>query len=90
MSLRKHLEIAGIAVRVFELLPPLVDTDMTTELNEKKMSSKEVTTILVRAIRKDLYTIRVGATKLLYMMNRFFSAKAFNLLNKPRTFGLLK
>ncbi|GAE83523.1 SDR family oxidoreductase [Bacteroides reticulotermitis] len=37
-SLRKHLQIIGSDVKVFELLPPLVDTDMVTDRNDKKIS----------------------------------------------------
>jgi uncharacterized oxidoreductase len=89
-SLRKHFEIIGSSVKVFELLPPLVETDMTEGLDEKKMSAQDVIAALVSAIAKNQYTVRVGATKVLYMMNRFFPKLAFNLLNKEKNFGLLK
>lgn len=89
-SLRKHLEIAGTNIKVFELLPPLVETDMTAGLNEKKMSAEEVVKTLVKAIAKDQYTVRVGPTKVLYLLNRLFPAKAFNLLNKERNYRLLQ
>ncbi|MFA6083579.1 SDR family oxidoreductase [Mucilaginibacter sp.] len=89
-ALRKHLEIAGTNVKVFELLPPLVGTDMTASLNEKKMSVSDVIIALVEAIGKDQYTVRVGATKVLYILNRFFPNKAFNLLNKERNFELFR
>lgn len=35
-SLRKHLQIIESNVKVFELLPPLVDTDMVTDRRDKK------------------------------------------------------
>jgi uncharacterized oxidoreductase len=89
-SLRKHLEIIGSGVKVFELLPPLVETDMTESLDEKKMSAKDVIMVLADAIAKDQYTVRVGPTKFLYMINRFFPKFAFNLLNKQKNFVLLK
>lgn len=89
-SLRKHFEIIGSSVKVFELLPPLVETDMTEGLDEKKMSPEDVIKALVAAIYKDQYTVRVGPTKVLYMMNRFFPKFAFNLLNKEKNFVLLK
>jgi uncharacterized oxidoreductase len=89
-SLRTHLEFIGSRVKVFELLPPLVETDMTESLDEKKMSAEKVIKILVSEISKNQYTIRVGPTKVLYLMNRFFPKFAFNLLNKKKNFALLK
>jgi uncharacterized oxidoreductase len=89
-SLRKHFEIIGSSVKVFELLPPLVETDMTEGLDQKKMTTHDVIKVLVAAIAKDQYTVRVGPTKVLYMINRFFPKFAFNFLNKPENFGLLK
>lgn len=90
MSLRKHLEINGSSVKVFELLPPLVDTEMTTELDEKKMSAEDVVKALISGISKDQFDIRVGPTKILYILNRLFPKLAFNLLNKKENFRLLK
>lgn len=88
--LRKHLAIAGSGLKVFELLPPLVETDMTAGVNEKKMSVGDVVSALVNAIAKDQYTIRVGPTRILYMLNRLFPNKAFSLLNKARNYKLLQ
>lgn len=89
-SLRKHLEILGSRVKVFELLPPLVETEMTAALDEKKITTKVLIDALLEAISRDQYTVRVGNTKLLYTMNRFFPKLAFKLLNKPKNFGLLQ
>lgn len=89
-SLRKHFEIIGSSVKVFELLPPLVETEMTAGLDEKKMTTSDVIKTLITAISKNQYTVRVGPTKLLYKINRFFPKFAFNLLNKPENFKLLQ
>jgi uncharacterized oxidoreductase len=89
-SLRKHLEILGSSVKVFELLPPLVETEMTASLNEKKMTTEDVIAQLVSGIKKDRYTVRVGATKLLYTMNRLFPATAFGMLNQKKMYSLLQ
>ncbi len=40
-SLREHLKIVNSEVKVFELLPPLVATDMTAERSDKKISSED-------------------------------------------------
>ncbi|MFA6083556.1 SDR family oxidoreductase [Mucilaginibacter sp.] len=89
-SLRKHLEILGSSVKVFELLPPLVETEMTAGINEKKMSTEDLIHILMAGIKKNQFTIRAGNTKLLYKINRLFPNFAFNFLNKPRNFRLLR
>ena len=40
--LRKNLEILGTNVKVFELLPPLVATEMTAKRNDKKNESARI------------------------------------------------
>lgn len=89
-SLRIHLEITKSDVKVFELLPPLVDTDMTEGLNEKKMSSEDVIKALITGIYQDKFTIRVGPTKFLYAMNRVFPKLAFSMLNQKKYYALLQ
>uniref|UniRef100_A0A4W5LM27 Dehydrogenase/reductase SDR family member 7B n=1 Tax=Hucho hucho TaxID=62062 RepID=A0A4W5LM27_9TELE len=66
-SLRKHLEIINSRVKVFELLPPLVATEMTLARNDKKISPEELVKALISGLEKDQYTIRVGDTKLVYL-----------------------
>lgn len=40
-SLREHLKILGAKVKIFELLPPLVDTDMVADREDKKISPEQ-------------------------------------------------
>jgi len=89
-SLRKHLEIKGSKVKVFELLPPLVDTEMTEAWEGKKITSTEVIRTLISGLQKDHYTIRVNVTKVLYAINRLSPALAFNMLNQKSLFHLIK
>lgn len=89
-SLRKHLEIKGSKVKVFELLPPLVDTEMTEAWEGKKITTTEVIRTLISGLQKDHYTIRVNVTKVLYAMNRLSPALAFNMLNQKNLFHLIK
>ena len=88
-SLREHLHILKINVKIFELLPPLVATEMTAARNEKKMTTGELVKGLISGLKKDQYTIRVGDTKLLYMLNRFFPKIAFGLVNPKKTYQAL-
>ncbi|MHA4808867.1 SDR family oxidoreductase [Flavitalea flava] len=89
-SLREHLRILNSKVKVFELLPPIVETEMTSNRDDKKMSAEALVNGLIAGLKKDQYTIRVGNTKLLYMINRLFPIIAFGLVNTKKTYRSLK
>lgn len=89
-SLRKHLQITGSSVKIFELLPPLVDTDMTTERVNKKISTQEMVKGLINGLKKNQYDIRVGDSKIVYYLNRFFPKFTFGLINPEKDEQLLK
>ncbi|PVH24287.1 SDR family oxidoreductase [Sphingobacterium corticibacter] len=82
-SLRAHLEILKSNVKIFELLPPLVDTDMVADRDDKKISPAHLVKVLIKGLQQDTYTIRVGDSKLIYFINRLFPKLAFGLIN-PR------
>lgn len=88
--LRKNLEIQGSNVRVFELLPTVVATEMTAKRNGKKINPEQLVKALVAGIKNDRFTIRVGDTKLLYIVNRFFPKLAFNLVNPKKIYASFK
>lgn len=88
--LRKNLEILNSRVKVFELLPPVVATEMTAKRNDKKMTAEDLVKALIYGIKKDKFTIRVGDAKLLYLVNRFFPTLAFSLVNPKRIYAGLK
>lgn len=89
-ALREHLRILNSNVKVFELLPPLVATEMTAARDDKKMTTEELVKGLISGLKKDQYTIRVGDTKLLYIVNRVFPKVAFGLVNSKKTYQSLK
>lgn len=88
--LREHLRILKSHVKVFELLPPLVATEMTEARDDKKMTTKVLVKGLMAGLKKDQYTIRVGDTKLLYKINRLFPKIAFGLVNPKKTHRFLQ
>jgi len=88
-SLREHLQILNSHVKVFELLPPLVATELTAARNDKKMTTEDLVKGLVSGLKKDQYTIRVGDTKLLYKLNRLFPKIAFGLVNPKKAYQSL-
>ena len=84
-TLRKHLEVLKSNVKVFELLPPLVATKMTAGRNDKKITPEKVVKALIAGLKKNQFTIRIGDTKLLYIVNRIFPKIAFGLVNPKRS-----
>ncbi|CAH0191568.1 SDR family NAD(P)-dependent oxidoreductase [Chryseobacterium sp. Bi04] len=90
VSLREHLRIIGSKVKIFELIPPLVATEMTADRNDKKISSQEMVKGLINGLSKNHYTIRVGDSKIFNFINRFFPGIAFNIINPKQNHQLLK
>jgi uncharacterized oxidoreductase len=90
ISLREHLKIIGSNVKIFELIPPLVATEMTEDRNDKKISPEEMVKGLIEGLRHENQIIRVGDAKLFNLVNRFFPKIAFELLNPKKTHQLLK
>jgi len=88
--LRKNLEILGSTVKVFELLPPLVATEMTAKRNDKKITTEDLVKELISGIKKDKLTIRVGDTKIIYFLSRFFPKVAFTLVNPKKIYTSLQ
>lgn len=89
-SLREHLRIIGSRVKVFELLPPLVDTEMVADRADKKISPDQLVKELIKGLEHDTFTIRVGDSKLIYILNRIFPNLAFSLINPKKTNITLK
>lgn len=55
-------------IKVFELMPPLVNTDFSAEIGGKEngIPASDVANDLVKALQEDIYEIHVGRTELLY------------------------
>jgi uncharacterized oxidoreductase len=90
VSLREHLKIIGSNVKIFELIPPLVATEMTADRNDKKISAEEMVKGLIDGLKKEHQTIRVGDAKLFNLINRFFPKIAFGILNPKKSHQLLR
>lgn len=56
--LREHLRLSGGRVKVFALLPTLVDTAPVSERTDRKMSAAELVNAMIAGLRNDDYTIR--------------------------------
>ena len=90
-SLREHLRIAGDSnVKVFELLPPAVETELIAHRKVKKMSTEKLIKGLIAGLEKDQYTIRMGYTTAIYILNRLFPKLAFRLVNPKKADNFLR
>ena len=74
--LRYQLEEAGI--KVFELIPALVETEMTEGRGKDKISVDALVNEFIEGFENDLYEINIGKVKLLRKMYRFMP----NLISK--------
>jgi short-subunit dehydrogenase involved in D-alanine esterification of teichoic acids len=77
-ALRYQLETSG--VRVFETLPPLVDTDMTRGRGTGKISADELAREFWSDWRANRYEMRIGKTKLLALVQRLAPALADRIM----------
>lgn len=89
-ALRKHLQILNSSVKVFELLPPLVATEMTGARNDKKITTADMVKAFIVGLKKDQLTIRIGNTKLVYIINRLFPKLTFGLVNPKKSYDVLQ
>lgn len=83
-SLRWQLKSTN--VKVFELMPPLVDTPMVSEFKNFPMMDPEVLVAkFMKGFARDKYTITPGQASQLKMMSRFAPKFIFKALNKQFT-----
>jgi uncharacterized oxidoreductase len=57
---------------------------MTAGRNDKKITPEKVVKALIAGFKNEQFTIRVGDTKLLYIINRLFPKMAFGLVNSKK------
>lgn len=70
------------AVRVFELMPPLVNTEFSAEIGGATgIPPQEVAEGLLAALAQDSYEIHIGQTAGFYELHRSAPAEAFAALN---------
>ena len=79
-SLRYQLR--GTGVKVFELLPPLVDTNLSRTLHMPKIHAEQVAKALLRGLEREHYEVRVGMVKSLHVVSQLAPQLAERMLNK--------
>jgi uncharacterized oxidoreductase len=81
LSLRIALSRAS-KVKVFELMPPLVDTEFSAIINGKNgIPATKVAEDFMAALEKDIYEIRVGRTQTIYELYLKSPAEALKAMH---------
>lgn len=75
-------QLAGTCVRVFEVLPPLVDTAMTAGRGKGKISPGRLADEFWEGFASDRYEMLIGKTKLLAFVNRLAPAMAETIMRR--------
>jgi len=68
-------------IKVFEVLPPLVDTEFARSLTGEKISPTVVAEEILKGLETDQYEIHIGATALLYKLFLNAPSEALNIIN---------
>lgn len=68
-------------IKVFELLPPLVETRLSQTLAMPKIPPEQVSKALLRGMERERYEVRVGMVKPLFIMSQFVPRLAERMLN---------
>ena len=79
-SLRKQLEQTN--VKVFELMPPLVETEMVEAVDLSKISPEKLAEAFIKGFKRDRLQITPGQSSQLSKMSRFTPGLIFRLVNR--------
>ena len=77
-----RLALAGTPVKVFELFPPLVNTDMSREIGgENGVPPSFIAEAVLEGLAHDTFEIRPGQTEEIYQLHRTSPQEALQLMN---------
>lgn len=80
-----RLALAETSVKVFELMPPLVDTEFSAEIGGKNgIPASQVADEFLAALESDTYEIRVANTEDFYRLYLSNPNEALRVMNLPR------
>lgn len=82
MSIRHQL--AALKIRVVEVLPPVVDTDLSKSATMPKMPADKFARIFLSRLEKGDTVMNIGQSASLEKFSRFLPKTAFKMLNKER------
>lgn len=78
ISLRRQLQ--GTQVRVFEVMPSTVATELGRHIGGPMLSPRDVAQAVVAGVQREAYEIRTGSAKALYAVNRLSPSLAMRVL----------
>jgi uncharacterized oxidoreductase len=74
--------LKGKTIKVFEAVPPVVDTALSVSLGGKnKMTAGSVAKAIIKGIQDDKPVIKIGIIKALFVINRFLPKLGQKLIN---------
>jgi uncharacterized oxidoreductase len=76
-----RLSLINTGIRVFEVLPPLVDTEFARTLTGHKIAPAVVAEEIVKGLLGDQYEIHIGSTASLYKLFLSSPTQALNVIN---------
>lgn len=79
-SLRYQLD----KIKIFEIIPALVDTAMVAGRGKGKISPQQLVDEFIRAFKKNKYEVNIGKVKLLKIVNRISPAIADSIMKGGR------
>lgn len=71
-------------VKVFEIIPPLVDTNMTKGRGNGKITAEQLVDEFIKSFEKNNYEINIGKVKLLKFINRISPSLAEKILKNGK------
>ncbi len=80
MSIRHQL--AGLKIRVVEVLPPVVDTDLSKNAPVPKMPADKFAQLFIEKLESGENIMNIGQSAGLNKFSRFLPKTAFKMLNK--------
>lgn len=89
VSLREHLKALNSNLKVFELIPPLVATEMAANMEGKRITTEALVKAFITGLQNDHMTIRVGDTKLASFLNRLAPKLIFGLVNPQKSYQVI-
>lgn len=73
-------QLAASPVRVFEIIPALVETEMTKGRGKRKMTAEALAAEALRGIESDRHEMQIGKTKILFALHRLLPSVAERIL----------
>jgi short-subunit dehydrogenase involved in D-alanine esterification of teichoic acids len=80
-----RVRLAGTPVRVFEVFPPLVDTDMVRGLDVPKVAPEVVAGAVMHGLRRDRHEVRVGGSRAVHILSRISPGRAESAVRRAVT-----